>query len=206
MCRLFSDLMRQGYLKTDLIIDAFSKIDRAEFVPDEFKNRAEEDIPLPIGFGQTISQPLTVVFMLELLNPQRKQNVLDLGSGSGWTTALLSHVVGQDGKVTAIERIKELCEWGKANTDKFEFVKNGIAEFHCIDGNKGYEKNAPYDRILVSAMAEKIPNALKNQLKIGGRMVIPMRGGVWLLKKRGEKDFYAEEYPGFSFVPFIQEV
>lgn len=203
MHRLISDLIRQGYLKTDFIIKAFFEVDRKEFVPDEFKNQSKEDIPLPIGFGQTISQPLTVAFMLELLSPQRRQNILDLGSGSGWTSSLLSHIVGKGGKVTAIERIEKLCEWGRDNADKFGFVKNGIAEFHCVNGNEGYKKNAPYDRILVSAMAEKIPKALKEQLKIGGRMVIPMRGGIWLLRKKGENDFYAEEYPGFSFVPLV---
>jgi len=203
MNRLINDLIRQSYLKTDSIIDAFSKINRVEFVPDDLKNQVEENVPLPIGYGQTISQPLTVAFMLELLSPQRGQNILDLGSGSGWTTALLSYIVGPRGKVSAIERIPELCEWGKTNADKFKFVKRGIANFYCIDGSEGYEKNAPYDRILISAMTQRIPNALKNQLKIGGKMVIPVHGSVWLLEKRGKDDFYEKEYPGFSFVPLI---
>jgi protein-L-isoaspartate(D-aspartate) O-methyltransferase len=205
MHRLTGDLIKKGYLKSDLIIKAFSEIGRTEFVPDELKSQAEEDVPLPIGYGQTISQPLTVAFMLELLNLQRGQNVLDIGSGSGWTTALLSHVVGPKGKIFAIERIPELCKWGKSNADKFKFVRKGIAEFYCAGGSEVCEKNAPYDRILVSAMAQEMPKAFRDQLKIGGRMVIPMRGSIWLLEKKGENDFYEEEYPGFSFVPLITD-
>lgn len=203
MSRLVNDLIRNGYLKTDAIIDAFSEIGRIEFVRDEFEKDSEADIPFPIGSGQTISQPLTVAFMFELLDPQKGQNILDIGSGSGWTTALLSYIVGSRGKVTALERISELCEWGKQNADKFKFVSDRIAEFYCVDGSEGFPKNAPYDRILVSAMAENIPENLKKQLKIGGKMVIPVHNDIWYLEKKGENDFYKEEYPGFSFVPLV---
>lgn len=205
MYRLVQDLIRKGYLKSDPIAAAFSEIDRSEFVPDGLKNKAEEDVPLPIGYGQTISQPLTVAFMFELLDPQRGQNILDLGSGSGWTAALLAYIVGPKGKISAVERIPELCEWGRANADKFKSGERGRVEFYCGDGSEGYGKNAPYDRILVSAMAQKAPDALKDQLKIGGKMAIPIRGSVWLLEKMGENNFYEEEHPGFSFVPLVQE-
>lgn len=203
MFRLVNDLIRKGYLKTDLIIDAFSEIGRIEFVPQELEIDSEKDIPLPVGFGQTISQPLTVAFMFELLDPQRNQNILDVGSGSGWTAALLSYIVGSKGRVTALERIPELCEWGKNNAEKFKFVSDQITDFHCQDGTEGFPENAPYDRILVSAAAEEIPKALKEQLKIGGKMVIPVHNDIWYVEKRGEDDFYKEEYPGFSFVPLI---
>lgn len=206
MNSLTQDLIRKGYLKSDLIIKAFSEIDRVEFVPNELKNQAEEDFPLPIGYGQTISQPLTVAFMLELLNPQTGQNILDLGSGSGWTTSLLSNIVGPKGKVSAIERITELCERGKENADKFKFVSSGIADFYCIDGSRGFEKNAPYDRILVSATVQDAPRDLKNQLKIGGRMVIPVGSSIFSLEKKSEDVFSEEEYPGFSFVPLISNL
>lgn len=202
---LVNKLINKGYLKTDLIIDAFSEIGRIEFVPQELEKEAEADIPLPIGFGQTISQPLTVAFMFELLDPQRGHNVLDIGSGSGWTTSLLSYIVGKNGKVTAIERIPELCEWGRGNADKYKFVREGLAEFHVADGNFGFTENSPYDRILVSAMAEEIPQALKDQLKVGGKMVIPVNNDIWYLEKKSEDEFYKEEYPGFSFVPLVHE-
>lgn len=205
MNHLINDLIRNGYLKSDLIINAFSEIDREEFVPQDMESQAEANIPLPIGYGQTISQPLTVAIMLELLDPKPEQNILDVGSGSGWTASLLSHIVGEKGKVTALERIPELCEFGKKNTEKFGFVKKGIAEFYCADGSKGFPRHAPYDRILVSAMAQELPKALKDQLAQGGKMVIPVHNDIWYLEKKGEDDFYKEEYPGFSFVPLIEE-
>lgn len=205
MSKLVNDLIKEGYLKTDSIIDAFSDIHRMQFVPDDLEREAEANIPLPIGHGQTISQPLTVAIMLELLGPKSGDNVLDVGSGSGWTTALLSHIVGSEGKVTGLERIPELSEYGKVNVDKFGFIKKGIAELYNADGNDGYPRHAPYDCILVSAAADKVPEALKEQLKIGGRIVIPIHNDIWYLKKKGENDFYKEEYPGFSFVPLINK-
>lgn len=205
MSKLVNDLIKDGYLKTDLIIDAFSNVHRMEFVPKDLEREAEANIPLPIGYGQTISQPLTVAIMLELLGPKAGENILDVGSGSGWTTALLAHIVGPQGKVIALERLPELYELGKKNIDKFGFIKNGIAEIYNTDGNQGFPKHAPYDHILVSAMAKEIPTALKEQLKVGGSMVIPVHNDIWFLEKKGENDFYKEEYPGFSFVPLVKE-
>ncbi|EKE16224.1 MAG: hypothetical protein ACD_11C00026G0014 [uncultured bacterium] len=205
MSRLTNDLMRRGYLKTDIVIDAFSVVGREEFVPDDLVESAEKDIPLPIGYGQTISQPMTVAIMLELLDVKSGQNILDVGSGSGWTTTMLAYIVGEKGKVTSIERIQELCDFGKNNFFKFDFSKNRNTEFHCADGSKGYAKNAPYDRILVSAMSKNVPQDLKNQLAIGGKIVIPVHNSIWYLEKRGENDFYKEEFSGFSFVPLIEK-
>jgi protein-L-isoaspartate(D-aspartate) O-methyltransferase len=201
MSRLVNDLIRSGYLKSDLIIDAFSEIDRIEFVPEELESHAQENIALPIGYGQTISQPMTVAIMLELLDPQKGHRIMDVGSGSGWTTALLSCIAGSDGKVFALERIKELSELGKKNVDKYGYVKKGIAQFHHTDGVEGFPEEAPYDRILASAEAECVPEELKKQLKIGGKMVIPIGHSLWYMEKKGEKEFYKEEYPGFAFVP-----
>lgn len=204
MSKLVNNLIKGGYLKRDIIIDAFSEISRVEFVRPELESQADANIPLPIGYGQTISQPLTVAIMFELLNPDKGQNILDVGSGSGWTVALLSYIVGEKGRVTAIEVIPELCEMGRNNVDKYKFVKNGIAEFHNVDGNQGYESNAPYDRILVSASSKEVPENLKKQLKIGGKLVIPINNELCYFEKKGENDFYKEEFPGFSFVPLVQ--
>jgi protein-L-isoaspartate(D-aspartate) O-methyltransferase len=203
MSKLVSQLIQDGYLKSDLIIDAYSEISRIEFVPKDLEKEAGIDIALPIGYGQTISQPKTVAFMLELLGPERGNKILDVGSGSGWTTALLSYIVGQKGKVIAIERIPELCGWGKENADKFGFVKNNVAEFICADGKIGAKDFAPYDRILVSASGFSIPEELKDQLKIGGKMVIPVKNSIIYLEKKGECEFEREEYPGFVFVPLV---
>jgi len=144
-----------------------------------------------------------VAFMLELLDPQRGQNILDVGSGSGWTTALLSYIVGDEGKVIGVERIKELKAFGEKNVDKFSFVKKGIATFVETDGSLGFPERAPYDRILVSAVSYEVPEALKNQLKVGGKLVMPIRNSIVYLEKKGENDFYKEEFPGFYFVPLV---
>jgi len=203
MSKLVNDLIKNGYLKTDLIIDAFSEINRMEFVPKELESEADSNIALPIGFGQTISQPLTVAFMLELLDPRRDQKILDVGSGSGWTTALLSYIVGSQGKVIGIEMLDELKKFGEKNVDKYGYVKKGIAEFYTADGSIGFPPGAPFDRILVSAAADKVPQALKDQLKIGGKMVMPVKNSLVYLEKKSEQDFYKEDYPGFAFVPLI---
>jgi protein-L-isoaspartate(D-aspartate) O-methyltransferase len=198
-------MIYQGYLKTDRIIEAFSKVRRVDFVPDELESASEANIPLPIGHGQTISQPLTVAFMLEKLGALPGDKVLDVGSGSGWTTALLAHIVGKKGKVIGIERIKSLCDFGTNNISKYHLIEGGRAKIICADGSKGYVNEAPYNRILVSASAEEIPKELKKQLAIGGRLVIPVKNSIWLIEKKYEKVFHEEEYPGFVFVPLVSE-
>ncbi len=207
MNSLINNLIKDGYLKTDLIIDAFSEISRLEFLPEDLEAEFLADVALPIGYGQTITQPKTVAIMLELLEPERGQNILDVGSGSGWITALLCYIVGREGRVTALERIEKLAMWGKNNVAKYKgYVENldeGIAEFHVLDGKKGFPDNAPYDRIIVSASANVIPEELKNQLKVGGKMVIPVKNSLVYLEKRDEDNFYKEEYPGYNFVPLI---
>ncbi len=205
MNRLTNKLMQDGYLRSMQIIEAFGKIDRIEFVPPEMELQADADIPLPIGYGQTISQPTTVAIMLELLDPQPNQKTLDVGSGSGWTTALLASIVGKKGKIIALEVIDELCRRGEKNVNKFGFVKNGIVEFKNSDGKKGYQEEAPYDRILVSATSESVPKKLQEQLKIGGKMVIPIGNQLVYLEKKTNDNFYKEEYPGFSFVPLTDK-
>jgi len=204
MSKLVNDLIRDGYLKSDAIIEAFECVNRIEFVPNELELQVNANVALPIGYGQTISQPLVVAFMLELLDPKRGQKVMDVGSGSGWTTALLAHIVGKQGKVISLEVIEELLCIGKKNIDKFGFVKNSIVECYDTDGNKGFPAQAPYDCILVSASAaNEIPQALKDQLAIGGKMVIPVRSSIVYLEKKSETEFYKEEFPGFTFVPLI---
>jgi protein-L-isoaspartate(D-aspartate) O-methyltransferase len=206
---LIESLIGEGWLKTPLIIEAFKKINRADFLPEGMKNLAQLNEALPIGFGQTISQPLVVAFMIELLEPQPGEKILDIGSGSGWTTALLSYIVSkpqdQKGKVIAIEIIPELKEFGERNVAKYNFVEKGIAKFICTDGSKGYEKEAPFDKILVSASAKFCYPEWKEQLKIGGKIVTPIGTSIWLFKKISENDFEEIEYPGFVFVPLVSK-
>lgn len=202
---LIERLVGKKYLRSPVLIAAFKEIVRAEFVPEKFETEAEADMPLPIGCGQTISQPTIVATMLELLDPQAGQHILDVGSGSGWTTALLGRVVGVEGKVIGLENFPELHEIGKKNIEKFGLVHSGIVECVQGDGNQGYAKYAPYDRILVSAAVDELPEALKKQLKVGGKMVIPIHNHLCYFEKRSEETLYREEYQGFSFIPLIQK-
>lgn len=203
---LINQLIQQKYLKNPAIIEAFRKINRADFVPDELRKTKGNDFineynaPLPIGYEQTISQPLTVAFMLELLQPQTDDRVLDIGSGSGWQTTLLCEIVGPSGFVFAIERIPELAEFGKNNAAKYNY-KN--VRFICADGSKGLSLEAPFDKIIAAAAADNIPAEWKKQLKTNGRLVCPIKNSIYLVIKKGENEFEEKEFPGFVFVPLI---
>lgn len=198
---LIKHLIKEGWLRTPAIIEAFYKIKREDFLPPDLKELAELNEPISIGYGQTISQPLVVAFMLELLEPRVGDKVLDVGSGSGWTTALLSEIVGKEGRVIGIELIPELKEFGEKNVSKYNFVKEKRAIFICGDGSKGFEPEAPYDRILVSATCKEVPEALKNQLKVNGKIVLPINHSILAFKKNKKGDLEGSEYPGFVFVP-----
>ncbi len=203
---LVDNLIEKGWLKTPRIIEAFKKIKRKDFLPEDIKNLAELNEALPIGYGQTISQPLVVAFMLEKLQPQPGNKILDIGSGSGWTSALLGEIVGEAGKITAIEIIPELKEFGEKNVSKYNFIKKRQVQFICADGSKGYEKEAPFDGILVSASVQaEIPQDWKGQIKIGGRIVTPLGSSIWRFTKKSATKFGEIEYPGFVFVPLIEK-
>ena len=202
---LIDSLIEQGWLKTPRIIHAFRKIKRKDFLPEDMKDLAEVNGALSIGYGQTISQPLVVAFMLELLQPKPGDKILDIGAGSGWTSALVSEIVGDKGRVIAIEIIPELTEFGRKNIAKYNFIEKGITEFVWADGSKGYKKEAPFDKILCSAEAKEVPQAWKDQLKIGGRIVTPIGSSIWLFIKKSSQQFEEKEYPGFVFVPLISK-
>ena len=175
-------------------------MDRADFILPEFASTAYRDIPLPIGFGQTISQPFTVAFILDLLKVSPGQSILDIGSGSGWTTALLARLTGPEGKVLGLERLRELVRYGSSNLRRYPFPWATITRAGSALGNPGKE----YDRILVSAAAPHFPEELVDQLKIDGRLVIPVRHSIRTVA-RTEEGSKREEIYGFSFVPLIRD-
>jgi len=181
-------------LKTKRIIEAFEKVDRADFVRKAFKEHAYEDRPLPIGHEQTISQPYTVAFMLELLQPLEDSIILDVGCGSCYTTALLASIA-KKGKVIGVEIIPELVEFCKNNLKKYNFDN---VEIYNADKLPPDEKE--FDRILVSASAYQLPTELTNALKEGGRMVIPIESSIFLIEKKNG-NLLKEEFYGFAFVP-----
>jgi protein-L-isoaspartate(D-aspartate) O-methyltransferase len=179
---------------------AFEAVKRHNFLPPDFQDSVGVDAPLPIGFGQTNSQPSTVRLMLEWLDPRRGDKVLDVGSGSGWTTALIGYLVGLEGKVYAVEKIPELAVFGAKNC-----LKAGInnVQFFEADDSIGLPLYAPYDRILVSASANRVPEELLEQLGEGGIMVIPVGETVRVIEKAARNRFESREYPGFMFVPLV---
>lgn len=201
---LVEELQRGGYLKTPAIIDAFKSVDRALFVPDEFKSQAYENRPLPIGFEQTISQPLTVAFMLELLQPQPGSKILDIGAGSGWQSALLANLVGETGNIIAVERIAELKTIAEENIKKLPELSNRIS-LVLADGSQGYEPEAPYNRIIAAAAGDEIPEEWKSQLKTGGTIVAPVGQSIVVINKLTPEKFERREYFGFSFVPLVKD-
>jgi len=209
---LINHLILSGVLKTPQLISAFKKIDRADFVRESLQSEAYEDFPLPIGEGQTISQPTTVAFMLELLKLEPGEKILDVGSGSGWTTALLASCVGieapkpkvksqkskEKGRVIGVEIIPELVEFGQKNLKKYPALP---AEIHQAGAELGWPSEAPYDKILVSAAADKVPKELIKQLKVGGTLVIPILNSIWKIDKISDREIAQKEFPGFVFVP-----
>ena len=197
---LIDSMILRGMLDSPNIIDAFREIDRKYFVPESFEEHIYVDAPLPIGNNQTISQPSTVAFMLEKLEPGEDDKVLDIGSGSGWTTALLCHIVGEEGSVIGLERVDTLVEQGKKNLSRLNLHS------HCHIQKAGEKLGLPgkkFDRILVSASAEQIPEELFSQLNIGGILVIPVGRSIIKFTKISEYEVEKEEFYGFVFVPLI---
>ncbi len=204
MDELINSLIENSVLRSSEIIDAFRSIDRKDFVLDIYKTLAYKDRPLPIEHDQTISQPTTVAFMLELLEPHKGDIILDIGSGSGWQSALLAHIVGPTGHVYAIELIPELKIFGEKNIEKYGFIRSGIATCLCMNAQNGLPEKAPFDKIIAAASADTIPSTWKKQLKIGGRIVTPIKESIYLIKKKTEVEFEEKEFPGFVFVPFVE--
>lgn len=179
--------------------DAMAAIARADFVPTEHRSRAHEDRPLQIGHGQTNSQPRTVADMLRLLDVRRGHRVLDVGAGSGWTTALLGHLVGPEGTVIGVELEPDLARWGAANLAGYQMPWAEIRL--ATPGVIGWRDAAPYDRILVSAAARRLPADLVEQLKAGGIMVIPVRSTM-LRVTAGESGYpMITRHGSYRFVP-----
>ncbi|MDP3963475.1 MAG: protein-L-isoaspartate O-methyltransferase [bacterium] len=200
---LIALLKREGYLKSHEIIAAFQAVDRAEFVPPEIKEEAYANVALSIGFGQTISQPLTVAFMLEILAPKKGDKILEVGFGSGWQTALLAHIVGSGGHVYAMELVPQLYDFGHRNVAKYHFRN---VTFFAQDASEGLAHHAPYDRVVAAAASQShIPDAWKAQVKIGGRIVSPVGSSIWQFDKVSDYHWEEREYPGFAFVPLVEK-
>ncbi len=180
---------------------AFAQVRRRDFLPRLEHGFAGEDAALPIGHGQTNSQPSTVRAMLELLDVRPGHRVLDVGCGSGWTTALLGSLVGPRGEVAGVEIVPELVTWGRANLAAYDMPWTRVVQAH--EGVLGLPQGAPYDRVLVSAEASRLPRELVDQLVVGGVMVVPVRGRMTVVRRtQGEPDLRLEGW--YSFVPLVE--
>ncbi len=191
-------LQERNTLTSPLLIESFNTVDRKDFVPFAFHEQAYEDYPLSIGEGQTISQPFTVAFMLELLELKEEDKVLDIGCGSGWTTALLAHAL-KKGSVTALERIPQLLTLAQNNLGKYNFTNIRLELAKKALGLSG----ETFDKILVSAAAEELPFELVQQLNPGGIMVIPIQNEIAVIYKKEGQRFEKKDFYGFRFVPLI---
>ena len=175
------------------IVHAFSKVKREKFTPKEFKKFAYLNRPIPITVGSTISQPYTIAFMLNLLELKKGQRILEIGSGSGYVLALLAEIT--KGKIFGVEIIKELAEKSRKVLKSY----NNITLINK-SGKNGLIEHALYDRILLSATAQAVPNNLITQLKKEGILVAPVKNSIVKIKKSKNK-ITTKEFPGFAFVP-----
>jgi len=183
----------------DRVGDVMQSVDRRLFLPPRERPNADVDAPLPIGCRQTNSQPRTVAAMLRLLDVRPGDRILDVGSGSGWTTALLAHLTGRTGRVLGVELEPTLARWGAGN---LTHVALGNAEIRqSLPGVLGWPAAAPYDRILVSAAADRLPDALVEQLAPDGVMVVPVRAAMTRVRNLPGRPADVTTHGSYSFVP-----
>lgn len=189
-----------GIITDKEVIKAFMQVERRDFLPKEHDAYAYEDIALPIIHGQTISQPFTVMLMTQALELKKGMKVLEVGAGSGYQAAIIAKTIGNKGRLYTLEIIPELVELAKNNLEKAHI--SNVEVIHS-DGSLGYKEKAPYDRIIVTAAAPKVPKPLLSQLKKGGILVIPVGVDAQEMMKitRLNGKFKKENLGMFRFVP-----
>ncbi len=205
--RLVEKLIEEGYIRRPEVAEAMLKVPREEFVPEEYKDLAYIDRPLPIGMGQTISAPHMVAYMIEAAELKRGDKVLEVGTGSGYHAAVMAEIVGPEGHVYTIERIPQLAEKAKERLERLGYGDR--VTVLVGDGSKGYPPAAPYDKIIVTAAAKRIPEELVKQLKVGGIMVIPVEEEpgyqvLYRIEKRPE-GLRVQRLLPVAFVPLVEE-
>jgi protein-L-isoaspartate(D-aspartate) O-methyltransferase len=187
----------------DRVIQAMARVPREIFMPEEIRSQAYIDTPMPIGHNQTISAPHMVAMMCDILDLQKGMNVLEVGGGSGYHAAIMADIVGPYGHVYSVERIPKLVGRAREN-----LRLAGVSNVTVVegDGSAGLPDYAPYDRISVAATAPAVPEPLKDQLKVGGKLVIPVGAGYQeLLLVTRTNGFVVEKKMDVVFVPLIGE-
>lgn len=196
------ELLQEKGIRDEAVLKAMTKIPRHWFMDSSFEDHAYQDKAFPIAAGQTISQPYTVAFQSELLNIKKEEKVLEIGTGSGYQTAVLCEL---GAKVYGIERQNVLYKRTKRFLERMGYCPKYLS---FGDGYKGLPQHAPFDKIIVTCGAPKIPPALLNQLIIGGKMVIPLGEDpqiMTLLIRKSAKEIEKKEYGAFRFVPMLHE-
>ena len=200
--RMVREQLRPRSISDRRVLEIFGKVPRHLFVADKYRAEAYADHPLPIGEGQTISQPYMAAFMTESLSLRGKESVLEVGTGSGYQAAILAELSGE---VYTVERSAPLAESARETLDRFGY-KN--IKIRVCDGTLGWKDHAPFDRIIVTAGSPRLPQSLITQLADGGRMVIPVGGersqALTLVEKKGA-NITTAELCGCVFVPLIGE-
>ena len=189
-------------VRSELVLEAMRKVPREEFLPQSLREFAYEDLPLPLAEGQTISQPYIVALMADALLLKGGEQVLEIGTGSGYAAAVLSEIAAN---VYSIERIGQLAEKAAATLTKLRY--DNVHLLHA-DGTKGWPEHAPYDAIVVAAGGPKIPELLQQQLKVGGRLIIPVGTDVRAqelvrVTRVSETEFRREDLADVRFVPLL---
>ncbi|BEH15497.1 protein-L-isoaspartate(D-aspartate) O-methyltransferase [Marinobacter shengliensis] len=186
------------------VLEAMDRVPRERFIPEHLAGEAYEDYPLPIGWGQTISQPYIVALMAQALQLEGRERVLDIGTGSGYAAAVLANLALE---VFSIERIPELAEQARRNLERAGFSQVHV---RCGDGTLGWPEAAPFDGICVAAGAPAVPETLKQQLAVGGRLIIPVGSEhsvqrLVCITRRTDADFEREDFGDVRFVPLLGE-
>jgi protein-L-isoaspartate(D-aspartate) O-methyltransferase len=194
------NILKGKGITNERVLEAFKKVERHLFVPDVMKHHAYKDVALPIGYGQTISQPYTVAYMTQALDAPVNSKILEIGTGSGYQAAIM-YAMGA--RVFTIERNYDLYNHALSVFDKMNYK---IAS-RCSDGTIGWEEFSPYDGIIVTAGGPTVPVSLKKQLAVGGKLVIPVGDKqiqtLNIITKESEDNFTTREVPYFAFVPLI---
>jgi protein-L-isoaspartate(D-aspartate) O-methyltransferase len=206
--KLVSKLSEMGYINSEIVKNAMIKVPREEFMTPETKNYAYLDRPIPLKNGQTISAPHMVAIICEKLGLEKGMKVLEIGTGFGYNAAVVAEIIGPEGHVFTIERIENLKKTAEQNLNRTGYSKN--VSVILGDGTNGYNEQAPYDRIYATASAPKIPEPLKKQLKIGGRLITPIGHDssvqeLLCLTRINENDYKSHNLGGVVFVPMIGE-
>ncbi len=205
---LVDRLLSYGYIKSDEVKKAMLKVPREEFMPPENRQYAYKDQPLPIGKGQTISAPHMVAIICETLALEKGMKILEIGAGFGYNAAVVAELIGPDGHLFTTERIESLAKSAEDNLKRAGYDKC-VTVIHT-DGTRGFKEKAPYDRIYATASAPKVPEPLKEQLKIDGRLLTPIGSQSYLqelicIHRVAEDKYESHKLGGVAFVPMIGE-